>query len=155
MSEFIEALEARELLSASPLRVAHPHHGAHKLSSDPIIAQDQANIVAAQDKVKTDTVACRAQLVADRAAVPAIRKADQAIVVQDRIKIRQDQGNPNAVLADRGQLLIDEAKLKDDVAAAQAKIKSDAADCKAMIADDNASLKAARLKLRNDRIAHL
>ena len=151
MSQFIEALEARELLSVSPVR--HPDHPAHGRAVNATIANDLALIKDARAKIPLDIATFNAILIMDRAAIPAIRADDLTIIHNDTIKLRQDQGNPTAVLADRGQLLIDRAKLKSDVGATEAKVKADLAARAQTLVADRAQIKALELKLRNDRIA--
>jgi len=145
MSELIEVLEARELLSASPIKAPH--------RVSPTIAADQAAIVTARTTIVQDQANGRAGLVADRANITTVRKTDQATIKADQIKLRQDAGNSIAVQSDRGQLLIDEAKLRSDHNDAITKLKQDQAAGKTLLATDRDALKAAQTKLRDDRIA--
>jgi hypothetical protein len=140
---FIETLEARELLSASPI---------HTRASAAIIAADQAAIIAARTAIPLAQATWNATLKTDRAEVPAIRAADQAIIKADHAKIASDRDNAVAVQADQGQFLIDQAKLKDDVTAAQAKLKMDQGDVKLVLAADHKTLNEAIQKLKIDRI---
>ena len=143
MTLFIEPLEPRELLSASPV---HPKAGPA------VIAADQAAIVAARAAIPLAIAEWNATLKADRAEVPAVRQADLAILRADRAKISQDRGNSILVQADQGQLLLDQAKFKEDAAAAQAKLKADQGAAKITVANDRKALNEAIVKLKIDRI---
>jgi hypothetical protein len=142
MSMFIERLESRELLSASPV---HSRAGAD------IIAADKAAIVAARNAIPVTKTTWSATLKDDRASIPAVRLQDQATIKADRARIHADRGNPVLVQTDQGQLLIDQGNLKADVAAAQAKLKMDLGDEKMAIAADRKALTDAVVKLRVDR----
>jgi hypothetical protein len=143
MSSFIETLEARELLSTSPI---HTRAGAA------VLAADQAAIVAARNAIPLARETWNTTLKDDRAQVPAVRAADQALIKADHSKLAQDRGNAVLVQADQGQLLIDQGKLKADVAAAQAKLKMDQGNAKLALAADLKALNEAIQKLKFDRI---
>ena len=139
----IETLEARELLSASPI---------HTRASAAIIAADQAAIVAARAAIPLAQMTWNTTLKDDRAQIPAVRLADLGIVKADRTKLAQDRGNAVLVEADQGQLLLDQAKLKMDVTAAQAQVKIDQGSAKLAVASDQKALNEALQKLKIDRV---
>jgi hypothetical protein len=143
MSMFIETLEARELLSASPL---HTRAGAA------VIAADEAAIVAARNAIPTDRLIWNAKLKDDRASIPAVRLMDVATLRADKAKLRADRGNAILVQADQGQILIDQARLKDDVTAASSQLKIDQGSAKQVLAADRKALNEAIVKLKIDRV---
>lgn len=148
MSLFIETLEDRSLMSASHPAVLLP-------SVSVTIATDQAAVISARQKIVTDTALFNAQLREAQINVKVVRSQDLATLTADRHKFTADRGNSIARQADQGQLLVDQAKLRADVVAANQAIKTVAGERKIGIATDRATLKVANATLRRDRLLRL
>jgi len=143
MARFFEMLEARELLSVSPVVKAPPE----------TIAADQLAITTAIAQLATDKVAWAATLKTDRAAIPSVNATNKANIKASEQAVKDARGNPTELEAAKGNLLVTKANAKSALADAKAKIKSDQGIGKITLADDKKAITQAKLKLREDRIA--
>jgi hypothetical protein len=144
MSRFFESLESRELLSANPVGVKAPPE---------TIAADQAAITTAVAQLAADRATWAGTLKTDRADIPAVNATNRANIKAAQQAVRDARGNPTALEAAQGNLLVTKANAKTALADAKAKITSDQGIAKITIADDRKAITQARLKLRQDRIA--
>jgi len=142
MSRFIEALENREFLSASPI---------HAKAAPEVIAADQLAITSAKAQIKIDQVTYAGRLKSDRAAIPLARKNAQALIKGAQQAIHAAKGDAAALATAKGDLLIAKGRLKSDVADAQAQIKTTQGEAKIALGNDKLALKQAIAKLRLDR----
>jgi len=84
MARFFELLEARELLSVSPVVKAPPE----------TIAADQLAITTAIAQLATDKVAWAATLKTDRAAIPSVNATNKANIKASEQAVKDARGNP-------------------------------------------------------------
>lgn len=142
MSRFIEALECREFLSASPI---HSKAGAE------VIAADKLAITSARAQIKVDQATYAARLKSDHAAIPLARKNALALIRGAQQAIHAARGDATAVASAKGELLIAKGRLKSDVADAVAQIKTTQGEAKIALASDKVALQKAIATLRLDR----
>ena len=144
MSRFFESLESRELLSAIPLGVKAPPQ---------TIAADQAAITTAIAQLAVDKATWTGTLKTDRAEIPAVQATNRANIKAAQQEVQSARGNPAAVQAAQGNLLVAKANAKTALADAKNKIITDQGVQNITIADDKMAITQAKLKLREDRIA--
>jgi len=141
MPHFCESLESRTFLSASPV---------HKAAPTPTQVADLAALTAAQTTLANDRSGRVTTLAMDRAAIPAVREADQLVISGDFVQLRTDRGNPSKVLADELQLRTDRDKLRLDLHDATVTLASDNIGTNRQIVTDIRAVTAARLKYLRD-----
>jgi hypothetical protein len=138
---FIEGLESRTFLSATPLlfnstikvdramvQVALLKFRADlflcgvKLTNDfrnihKNIAAGDTSLVAPAQQLKADTKAMKAQLLADRLKEAANALADESTIKLDILQIKNDKGNAAALAVDHAKLKNDRIQLQNDLIA--------------------------------------
>jgi hypothetical protein len=144
MSAFIETLESRELLSASPVGVKAPPE---------TIAADQAAITTAQVTLTSDKVQWASTLKIDRANIPAVSAEQKANIRAAQQAVRDARGNPTELQTAQGNLIVTKANAKTAIAEAKNQVKVDQGSEKIVLAADKKAITQAKLKLRQDRIA--
>ena len=138
---FVEQLESRQLLSASPavfnltvrldrlqVRVDLLKFRADTLSADATLLSDRISLrgddVAAATtvvpliaKLHTDVKTMRVQLLSDRLAEASNALRDESVIVGDLRQILLDKGNATALAADHAKLTNDRITLQNDLIA--------------------------------------
>jgi len=143
MASFIEYLESRTLLSAAP----------HKASAT--IITDQAAILAARNQIKTDQLALKTTLAADKANFAQAMATQKGIIKSDSDKLHADRGNAALVAVDQANLKADRLEIVTIRTTYKTQVATHRANSKATVTADKAALKQAIIKLADDRRAGL
>ena len=112
-------------------------------------------LATAQATLANDRSARLTTLATDRAAIPAVREADEVTITADLTKVRTDRGNPSLVLADELQLRTDRAELLLDVHTDTVQLATDTRTTNQQILADTRAVTIARLQYLRDVRLHL
>jgi hypothetical protein len=143
MTNFIETLEDRSLLSASFLPAV----------STTILA-DRAAVVAAKNQISSDLATWNLTVAQTRNNIPSVRKAGLAQLRADRAQIFADRGDPLKETVDRGMLKSDTATVHANNFAAVHAVPTVIGKKISAIAIDRGKYHAALQQLHIDQILH-